>query len=145
MLLFSREIKLWMPFVSVWLIVTVMWRLRLLRLVRREIVLPMRFFVRHLVSVILVMVLELMLIVTSVHPNIISGQPTMPWFLCITLIISIRLIRLLKPILHEIILRALATLLVAIVWMAFMFRKHRPWKIVQLSLISWGLLGRQRS
>jgi len=71
MLLFSREIKLWMPFVSVCLIVTVMWHLQLLRLARLEIVLPMRFFVRHLVSVILVMVLELMLIVTSVHPSII--------------------------------------------------------------------------
>ena len=70
-MLFSREIKPWMLFVSAWLIVTVMWHLRLLRLVRLEIVLPMRFFVRHLVNVILVMVLELMLIVTSVHLSII--------------------------------------------------------------------------
>mgnify|MGYP007050597639 FL=1 len=60
-----------MPFVSAWLIMTVMWHLRLLRLVRLEIVLPMRCSVRHLVSVILVMVLVLMLIVTSVHPSII--------------------------------------------------------------------------
>jgi len=60
-----------MPFVSVWLIVIVMWLLRLVRLVRLEIVLPMRCFVRHLVSVILVMVLALMLIATFVHPSII--------------------------------------------------------------------------
>ena len=71
MLLFLREIKPWMPFVSVWLIVIVMWLLRLVRLVRLEIVLSMRCFVRHLVSVILVMVLALMLIATSVHPSII--------------------------------------------------------------------------
>ncbi len=36
-----------------------------------EIVLPMQCFVRHLRSVILVMVLVLMLIVISVHPSII--------------------------------------------------------------------------
>lgn len=66
-----KEIKPWMPFVSVWLIVTVMWHLRLFRLVRLEIVLPMRCSVRHLVNVILVMVLVLMPIATSVHPSII--------------------------------------------------------------------------
>jgi len=71
MLLFSREIKPWVPFVSVWLIVIAMCLLRLVRLVRLEIVLPMRCFVRHLVSVILVMVLALMLIATFVHPSII--------------------------------------------------------------------------
>ena len=69
----------------------------------------------------------------------------MPWFLLITLTTSIRLIMLLKLFLHEIVLKALATLLVVIVWMGSTCLRPLHWKIVQWPLISWELWARQKS
>ena len=66
MQLFLREIKPWMLFVSAWLIVALTWHLHLHKQDRLEIVLLMRCFVRHLVSVTLEMVPSLVLIIACV-------------------------------------------------------------------------------
>ena len=71
MRLFLREIKPWMLFVSVWLIVALTWPLHSHKQDRLEIALLMRFCVRHLVSVTLEMVLSLVLIIACVSLIII--------------------------------------------------------------------------
>ena len=69
----------------------------------------------------------------------------MPWFLLITLTTSIRLIMLLKQILHNLVFEALVTPLLVIESMVSLFPRPLPWEIAQWPLISWELWARQKS